>query len=49
MNEEICPKRVGTWDAYFEWLSASAVWGQRRGGREQVSAPVLKVLLRVQM
>lgn len=48
MNEEICPKRVGTWGAYFEWPSASAVWGQR-GGREQVSAPVFKVLLRVQM
>lgn len=48
MNEEICPKRVGTRGAYFEWLSASAVWGQR-GGREQVSAPVFKVLLRVQM
>ncbi|POI35707.1 hypothetical protein CIB84_000541 [Bambusicola thoracicus] len=46
-NEKFCPKHVGIWDAYFEWLDASAVWGQRRG-REWVSPPVLCVLIGVQ-
>lgn len=40
VNEKICPKHVGIWDAYFEWLDVSALQGsEKRKGVGFFSCP----------